>query len=105
MCALQAMITAAFSIVRQSMTLGCFPRLQIIQTNARIRGQIYIPEINYALMCLSIAAVGGFQTLDKIGSAYGEQSLILAQALVCSAARLAFEIFCMKGQGLCRCDY
>lgn len=65
------MITAAFSIVRQSMTLGCFPRLKIIQTNARIRGQIYIPEVNYALMVLSIAAVGGFQTLDKIGSAYG----------------------------------
>ena len=69
------MITAAFSIVRQSMTLGCFPRLKIIQTNSRIRGQIYIPEVNYALMVLSIAAVGGFQTLDKIGSAYGDSPL------------------------------
>jgi len=65
------MITAAFSIVRQSMTLGCFPRLKIVQTNSRIRGQIYIPEVNYALMVLSIAAVGGFQTLNNIGSAYG----------------------------------
>lgn len=68
----QAMITAAFSIIRQSMSLGCFPRMKIVQTNTRIRGQIYIPEINYVLMVLSIAAVGGFQTLDRIGSAYGE---------------------------------
>ena len=65
------MITAAFSIIRQSMTLGCFPRLRVIQTNSKIRGQIYIPEINYILMVLSIAAVGGFQTLERIGSAYG----------------------------------
>lgn len=70
----QAMITAAFSIIRQSMSLGCFPRLKIIQTNQRIKGQIYIPEINYVLMALSIAAVGGFQTLDRIGNAYGEIS-------------------------------
>ena len=68
------MITAAFSIVRQSMSLGCFPRMKIIQTNPRIRGQIYIPEVNYVLMVLSIAAVSGFQTLDRIGSAYGASS-------------------------------
>lgn len=72
----QAMITAAFSIVRQSMTLGCFPRLKIIQKNSEKRGQIYIPEVNYLLMILSIAAVGGFQTLDRIGSAYGEPKFL-----------------------------
>lgn len=66
------MITAAFSIIRQSMTLGCFPRLRVVHTSSRIKGQIYIPEINYLLMVLSIAAVGGFQTLERIGSAYGE---------------------------------
>ena len=60
------MITAAFSIIRQSMSLGCFPRMKIVQTNQRIRGQIYIPEVNYVLMALSIAAVAGFQTLDRI---------------------------------------
>ena len=68
------MITAAFSIIRQSMSLGCFPRMKIVQTNQRIRGQIYIPEVNYVLMALSIAAVAGFQTLDRIGSAYGASS-------------------------------
>ena len=70
----QAMISAAFSIIRQSTTLGCFPRFKVVHTSAKIVGQVYIPEVNYILMVLSVAAVGGFQTSSRIASAYGAPS-------------------------------
>ena len=36
-----------FSIISQSMRLNCFPRCRIVHTSARVRGQIYIPEVNW----------------------------------------------------------
>jgi K+ transporter len=38
----QALITGSFSIVSQSMAMGCFPRLHVKHTNAKVGGQIYI---------------------------------------------------------------
>lgn len=65
------MISGAFSIVKQSIALGCFPRLNIIHTSAVVVGQIYIPWINWILMVLTIAVVAGFQNGTVIGNAYG----------------------------------
>ncbi|CAL8468147.1 g7686 [Coccomyxa elongata] len=67
----QAMISGAFSIIKQSIALGCFPRLNIIHTSAVVVGQIYIPWINWILMVLTIAVVAGFQSSTTIGNAYG----------------------------------
>ncbi|KAI7984239.1 Potassium transporter 5 [Camellia lanceoleosa] len=55
----QAMISGTFSIVQQSLSLGCFPRVKIIHTSAKFEGQVYIPEINYLLMlaCVVVTAV------------------------------------------------
>ena len=39
--------TGTFSIISQSMTLNCFPRCRIVHTSASVRGQIYIPEVNW----------------------------------------------------------
>lgn len=33
----QAMISGAFSIVKQSIALGCFPRLRVINTSDKVR--------------------------------------------------------------------
>lgn len=40
----QALITGAFSIVHQSMAMGCFPRFRIHHTSDSVGGQIYISE-------------------------------------------------------------
>lgn len=53
------------------MALGCFPRVTVIHTSKKVHGQIYIPEINWIVMCLSIAIVGGFRSTEQIGHAYG----------------------------------
>lgn len=42
---LQALITGAFSMVYQSMAMGCFPRFKVHHTSEEVGGQIFIPEV------------------------------------------------------------
>ncbi|EPS71975.1 hypothetical protein M569_02772, partial [Genlisea aurea] len=67
----QAMISASFSCVKQSMALGCFPRMKVIHTSKKQMGQIYIPVINYFLMAMCIIVVAVFRSTNEIASAYG----------------------------------
>ncbi|EOY02991.1 K+ uptake transporter 3 isoform 3 [Theobroma cacao] len=67
----QAVITATFSIIKQCHALGCFPRVKIVHTSKHIYGQIYIPEINWILMILTLSITIGFQDTTLIGNAYG----------------------------------
>ncbi|KAG0578917.1 hypothetical protein KC19_4G060000 [Ceratodon purpureus] len=67
----QAMISATYSMIRNAMALGCFPRVTVIHTSKKVHGQIYIPEINWIVMVLSICIVGGFRSTTQIGHAYG----------------------------------
>ncbi|KAI3460823.1 hypothetical protein Pfo_017486 [Paulownia fortunei] len=67
----QAMISGTFSIIQQSLSLGCFPRVKIVHTSKKYAGQVYIPEINYLLMLACVFVTLGFRTTAKIGNAYG----------------------------------
>ncbi|KAL7240995.1 hypothetical protein ACSBR2_006593 [Camellia fascicularis] len=67
----QAMISASFSCVKQSMALGCFPRLKIVHTSRRKMGQIYIPVINWFLMIMCVMVVATFRSTTDIANAYG----------------------------------
>ncbi|CAJ1940083.1 unnamed protein product [Sphenostylis stenocarpa] len=71
MIASQAMISATFSCIKQSMALGCFPRLKIIHTSKKFMGQIYIPIVNWFLMIMCIIVVSIFQSTTDIANAYG----------------------------------
>lgn len=74
----QAMISATFSIIQQSLSLGCFPRVKVVHTSAKYEGQVYVPEINYLLMLACVAVTIGFRTTDKIGNAYGNSHSTLS---------------------------
>ncbi len=67
----QAMISGTFSLIRQAIQLGFFPRLKVLHTNAEQRGQIYIPLVNTFLALGSIATVLGFRSSESLASAYG----------------------------------
>ncbi|KAL7146194.1 hypothetical protein ABFS83_06G024800 [Erythranthe nasuta] len=67
----QSMISATFSIVKQSLSLGCFPRVNIIHTSSKHQGQVYSPEINYILMILTLGLVVGFKGGVELANAYG----------------------------------
>jgi KUP system potassium uptake protein len=67
----QAMISGAFSLTRQAIQLGYLPRMEIIHTSVAEIGQIYMPTVNWALMCATIALVIGFRSSSNIAGAYG----------------------------------
>jgi KUP system potassium uptake protein len=67
----QALISGAFSLTRQAMLLGYFPRVTIRHTAAHTEGQIYIPQINWILAIGCLLLVVGFQKSDRLASAYG----------------------------------
>ncbi|XP_058723393.1 potassium transporter 10-like isoform X1 [Vicia villosa] len=67
----QATITATFSIIKQALAHGCFPRVKVVHTSKKFLGQIYIPDINWILMVLCIAVTAGFKNQSQIGNAYG----------------------------------
>jgi len=67
----QALISGAFSLVRQAIQLGYFPRLTIRHTNPDQQGQIYLPLVNWSLAIASIATVIGFQSSSALAAAYG----------------------------------
>ncbi|GKV01326.1 hypothetical protein SLEP1_g13884 [Rubroshorea leprosula] len=67
----QAVISATFSIISQCCALNCFPRVKIVHTSSKIYGQIYIPEVNWILMCLCVAVTIGLRDTNMMGHAYG----------------------------------
>jgi len=67
----QALITGSFSLARQAMMLGYFPRVTISHTSAAHMGQIYVPVINWLLMLSTISVVLGFRSSSALAAAYG----------------------------------
>jgi len=67
----QALISGAFSLTRQAMLLGYFPRVTITHTAAHTEGQIYIPQMNWMLATGCLLLVLGFQKSERLASAYG----------------------------------
>lgn len=68
----QAVIASTFSIVQQCHAFECFPRVKAVHSRRWIPGQTYIPEINWILMIISLAATVGLGDMSNIGYAYGK---------------------------------
>ncbi len=67
----QALISGSFSLTQQALQLGYIPRVTIIHTSSRERGQIYIPEVNWALMVACVGLVLTFRTSSNLANTYG----------------------------------
>jgi KUP system potassium uptake protein len=67
----QALISGAYSLTRQAVQLGYFPRVTITHTSSSNEGQIYIPEVNKALAIGCVALVFIFQRSSALAAAYG----------------------------------
>ncbi|KAK9186748.1 hypothetical protein WN944_018136 [Citrus x changshan-huyou] len=82
----QAIISGTFSIINQSQSLGCFPRVKVVHTSDKIHGQIYIPEINWLLMILCIAVTIGFRDTKHMGNASGLAVMTVMLVTTCLTA-------------------
>ncbi|XP_057544360.1 probable potassium transporter 17 isoform X2 [Amaranthus tricolor] len=67
----QSLISATFSLVKQSVVLDYFPRVKVVHTSASKEGEVYSPEINYILMILCVAVILIFGDGKDIGNAFG----------------------------------
>ncbi|MBR0676241.1 potassium transporter Kup [Roseomonas alkaliterrae] len=67
----QAMISGAFSVARQCVQMGLLPRLVVRHTSETEEGQIYLPQINFALLIGVIILVLEFRDSDSLAAAYG----------------------------------
>jgi KUP system potassium uptake protein len=67
----QALITGCYSLTRQAVQLGYFPRVRIIHTSRTTEGQIYVPSINWTLMVACILLVVAFGSSSRLAAAYG----------------------------------
>ncbi len=67
----QAVITGAYSLTRQAVQLGYLPRMAIHHTSEEQIGQIYMPRVNWIMMCGVIALVIGFGSSGDLAGAYG----------------------------------
>ena len=67
----QALISGTFSMTRQGIALGFFPRVQVIFTSSEIEGQIYIPAVNWLLLATCLFLVTEFRTSSALAAAYG----------------------------------
>jgi KUP system potassium uptake protein len=67
----QALISGVFSLTSQAVRLGYFPRVTIVHTSWTEAGQVYLPEINAALMVGCLLIVLGFRSSSSLGAAYG----------------------------------
>ena len=76
----QAVITGAFSLVRQGVQLGLLPRFEVRYTSETHAGQIYLPRVNRLLLIGVLLLVLLFRTSSGLASAYG---IAVSTTMVC----------------------
>jgi len=67
----QAVITGAYSLMRQAVQLGLLPRFEVRFTSEAHAGQIYLPRVNRLLLIGVLLLVLMFRTSSGLASAYG----------------------------------
>jgi KUP system potassium uptake protein len=67
----QAVISGAFSLTRQAIQLGYWPRMDVQHTSEQEIGQVYMPLVNWTLFVGVVALVLGFQSSSNLAAAYG----------------------------------
>ena len=87
----QALISGAFSLTRQAIQLGYAPRLDIAHTSSDEIGQVYVPQVNWALMVATILIVLGFKTSSSLAAAYGIAVTMTMIITVLLLAKVAIE--------------
>jgi KUP system potassium uptake protein len=67
----QAVISGAYSMTREAMSLGYSPRMAVVHTSNEMSGQVFVPWVNYFLLIMVMLAVLGFRSSDNLSAAYG----------------------------------
>src|SRR6476660_9610251 len=66
----QALISGSFTLISEAISLGFWPRIKV-KYPSNVRGQIYIPSINWILFTGCLLVVLYFKTSTSMTAAYG----------------------------------
>jgi len=66
----QALLSGTFTLITEAIRLKLWPRMRIVFPN-NMRGQMYVPAMNWILMIACCAVVLGFRTSDNMTAAFG----------------------------------
>jgi KUP system potassium uptake protein len=86
----QAVISGAFSLARQSVQLGFWPRITVKHTSDETIGQVYVPFVNWALLAGTVGLVLAFKTSGSLANAYGiavSATMLMTSCLMIVLAR------------------
>ena len=86
----QALISGVYSLTQQAIHLGLCPRLQIVHTSSKEIGQIYIPQVNWAIFLGTIWLVIVFKSSSGLAAAYGisvSATMVITTVLMYVVAR------------------
>ena len=82
----QTIISGAYSLTEQAIQLRFLPRMRVLHTASYLKGQIYMPIVNWLLAVGTLGAVVVFGSSDALGGAYGiAVSLLMAITTVLAA--------------------
>ena len=87
----QAVITGAYSLTHQAISLGLLPRLTIRQTSEQQMGQIYMPAVNWLLLGGVLLLVFGFKSSSAMAAAYGIAVTATMVVTTCMAFIIAWK--------------
>lgn len=67
----QALISGVFSVVYQGIMTGIMPRLKVDYTSSKLRSQVYIGSVNWALLAAVLFMIFHFGSAEWLTFAYG----------------------------------
>lgn len=67
----QAVISGAYSLIRQAMHLNLLPGFHVRHTSETQAGQIYLPQVNTLLLIAVVILVVNFRSSSALSAAYG----------------------------------
>jgi KUP system potassium uptake protein len=91
----QAVISGVFSLAKQSVQLGLWPRVEIRHTSTKKVGQVYVPFMNWLMLIGTIILVLGFQESSRLAGAYGiavSATMFITTVLTIIVARYLWSI-------------
>ena len=66
----QALISGSFTVITEAISLDLWPNIKI-KYPTKIKGQVFVPQINYTLMILCILIIYIFKSSSNMEAAYG----------------------------------
>ncbi|RDW71230.1 putative potassium transporter 8 [Coleophoma cylindrospora] len=89
----QAMITAAFQLLSQIMTMSYFPHIKTVHTSKKFHGQVYMPFANWLLMIGCVVVTAVYSDTTRLGNAYGVCVIFVTFITTCMVSLVAILVW------------